>query len=546
MIADFFSSVFNATLENPRFSLNDPEAYDLFAGGNSTEAGISVTPEKALCIAAVWQAATMISGDVSLCTPNVHVRGDDAEIDEKHVAEWIIAYEWNDETPQDEGWERLVLHALIWGDGYAYIERGSRKSPPKAMFNLLPDRTVPARQPNGDLFYITQVDGQPEPLYPEEVFHLKGPSICNDEGMFLVEKAREAFGLSLAAQNFSSKFFANGSQSAGILEIPSGWTETAAKNLEEGFTKRTAGTNNWFKTVILRDGAKFHSTTIDAQKSQTGELRDAQVREVARFFNMPPSMLGVQDSVSYNSQEQARLAYKQQCLAHWLKRIRGQAEMKLLSPEERRGKLRYIDHNTTKLIEVDAKAMAEILQIERNAEVINANDWRRKINLPKRKDPGGEKYENPNTKSAASQAAAEPAKKDPVTTGTGSRRLSTEARAVCEDAINRMARRVCFDARSSAKKPTKLQAWVDSSASEHRGVFTDAVMPAAKLAGVMVGTDGEMLCHAWGGKFFAALLAQIDMVTKPPYAANDLEKNVDEKCRAFEAIAAADLLRALD
>lgn len=539
MIAGFFSSVLNATIENPRFSLNDPAAYEYLTGGRSSEAGIVVTPDKALGIAAVWQAATMISGDASLCTPNVHIRGDDAEIDEKHPAEWLIAYEWNEETPQDEGWERLVLHALVWGNGYAYIERsgGSRTGKPTALYNLLPDRTAPHRLENGQLVYITQVDGKPEFFYPEEVFHLKGPSVCNDEGMNLVNMAREAFGLALAAQNFSSKFFANGAQSAGILEIPSGWTETAAKNLEEGFTKRTSGSNNWFKTVILRDGAKFHATTIDAQKSQTGELRDAQVREAARFFKMPPSMLGVQDSVSYNSQEQARLAYKQQCLAHWLKRLRGQAEMKLLTRDERRSKARYIDHNVTKLIETDAKSMAEILQIERNAEVINANEWRRKINLPKRKDPGGEKYENPNTKSAESQKAVDPAKP--------ANQVTSEARAVAMDAINRMARRVCFDATVAAKKPAELCQWLDSRAQVHRETFQQAVRPAANLVASMIGGDGESTCFAWEGKFFSGIVSRIEPLTNPPHVAADLAKNVEEQCRQFTATVAEELTATL-
>lgn len=546
MIANLLSHIVPsaATIENPRWGLNDPATYeDLFSGGRQSEAGIPVDADKALSIAAVWQAVTMISADVSLCTPNVHVRSDDAEIDEKHPAQWVIAYEWNNETPQDEGWERLMLHTLLWGNGYAYISRKNRRSAPEAMFNLLPDRTTPARMPNGDLFYITEVDGNLEDLYADEVFHLKGPSCRNDLAYDVVAKARDAWGLALAAQGYSSRFFANGSQSAGILEVPAGWTETAAKNLEEGFSKRTSGRDNWFRTVILREGAKFHSVTIDAQKSQLRELREDQVRETARFFNIPPAMLGVEDSVSYNSHEQARLAYKQQCIAHWLKRVRGQAEMKLLSPEERRDQSRYIEHNTTKLVETDAKSMAEILQIERNGEIISANEWRRKINMPKRKDPGGDEYINPNTKSAPPEKSGED---DGKSADASNQRMTPEARAVCEDAINRMARRVCFDARSAAKKPSKLQAWVDSSASEHRSVFHDAVIPAAALAGSLVRIDGEMLCRAWEGSFFAALVTQIDMVTKPPYSANELEKNVDDKCRAFEAVVAKDLLRTLE
>ena len=51
-------------LDNPSLSLSDPRIWSDLYGG-STDSGVSVTPYKALSYAPVWQAVSMISGDVA-------------------------------------------------------------------------------------------------------------------------------------------------------------------------------------------------------------------------------------------------------------------------------------------------------------------------------------------------------------------------------------------------------------------------------------------------------------------------------------------------
>lgn len=534
MIADLLASFLprNASIENPSYSLNDPALWDLLRQGATTETGIAVNADIALSLGAVWQGVSIISGDVANATLNVFEEGDDRRIDTQHPAEFLVACEWNNETPAFEGWRRMMLHLLLWQNGYAWIERtNGRTGKPIGLYNLLPDRTVPKRTEDGELYYLTEVDGKPQTLFPEEVLHVKGLSMLNGIGLELIVKARESWGLALAAQGFGSKFFSNGAQSAGILEIPASWTEKAAQNLEEGFSKRTGGKDNWFKTVILREGAKFHGVTIDAQKSQMNELREEQVRDTARFLNLPPFKLGLHDSVSYNSQEQGQIQYVTGCLAHWFGAIAGEAEMKLLTLAERKSQSRFMEHNYSKLIEVDQQTMANVLLALRQGEFINANEGRRKLNLPKRKDDGGESYDNPNTKAAVAQAppGKEPAKPEPK------KKVTPQAKAIVADAINRMARRVCLHARNAAKKPTTLVKWLDSKAHEHRAVFQEAVQPAAELIASMTDSTASELCCQWDGMFFVNLIQRIDDVTKPPHSQNDLEANVDAQCKLFEA-----------
>lgn len=558
MIADFFSSLLPSpkalSLEDPRFNLNDPAAYEAL-GSQKSDSGVSVSPEDALTLAAFWQGVSIISGDFATSTADVFKRtGDgDREIDTNHPADFLISDTPNPEMDAFELWRRFVLHCLIWQNGYLFVDRNAGVGPPIGLYNLLPDRTAPARDDRGKLFYKTEVDGKLEPLKAEDVIHVKGLSINNGIGMELVKSARNSLGLSLAAQGFGSKFFANGAQAGGIIEVPIGMAGDTAEKVAQQIQKKFSGKDNWFRAMLLRDGVKFHQTTIDAQKSQLTELREEQVRDTARYLNLTPHKLGIKGSVSYNSAEQSQIEYITGCLTHWFSAVRGAAQQKLLSEKERRNRTHFIDFNTSKLIERDLKTQVEILQIERQNEIINAAEWRRKLNMSPRTDAAAELYFNPHVKSnetsltgESEPAADEPAPSQPEKPAKPSKNtLTPAARIVCEDAISRITRRVTLHARNTSKNAAKLAAWLDTRGGDHRDVFHQTVMSAATLVAESFEARSDDISYAWEGKFFAGLMTMLDMVTKMPYLAKDLEKNVDEQCVRFEATACASLLGSL-
>lgn len=549
MIAEAISSLldwrpWNATIENPRMSLQDPRTWDEMLQGVETDAGIRITPQTALTLAPVWQAVATISGDIAAATLNIYHQEDedDRDVDWEHDAQYLVAVQPNIEMSAFEFWRRAMVHALIWGNGFGYIDRQGRSSKGRTLglMNLLPDRTKPMRTDDGTLYYASEVDGQMEPFRADEILHIKGLSMDISKGCELVGMARNSWGLALAAEGFESKFFKNGTQTGGVLEIPATFTEKAKRVLEEGFDKRTAGKDNWFKTVILRDGAKFHATTIDAQKSQTHELREDQVRDTGRFFNLPPFKLGLADSVSYNSAEQAQIVYLTGCLRHWFSSIEGECDIKLLSDAERRSRSHYFEHNYLKLLEIDSKSMAEVLQIERQNEIINANEWRKKINMNRRTDPGGETYQNPNTKPATS-GGVPPDKAEPAKTPPPKRKDDKSQNALWDlfrATVDRTARRVCFDARAAAKKPQKFADWLDGKASAHRDVFAEHILPVAR---VIDDENSQALTVALDGRFFATLFGALAPLLNPPFAAGELATNVDARCSEFEATIADSL-----
>lgn len=368
--------------ENPSWSLNDPETWrDLFADGQESDAGVVVSPTTALSLGAVWQAVSMISGDVAKLPLGIYLRGDGEprRMDRTHPVYDLVNRRANDETPAFRLWRDAMVDALVYNNAYIWIDRaGSGK--PLGLYNLLPDRTQFERSGGTPIFTTetTRSDGSPwlRRLEFSDVLHIRGPSLDHRTGCDLLFHARHAIGLGLAAQKFAAKFFKHGVRTGGILEIPQTTTPKAADKLEEGFRRHHEGEDNWFRTVVLRDGAKFHQTSIPPNEGQMTETRQAQVAEVARYFNLPASRLGLKDSVSYNSLEADNRTYLDCCLMPWLCDIASQVDFKLLDAS------RFAEHNTKALLSMDTAARFSAYRIACGSPFQTVNEIRRAENLP--------------------------------------------------------------------------------------------------------------------------------------------------------------------
>lgn len=349
-----------ASIENPRVSLSDPEAWEaLYGSGSRSDSGVSVTPTKALSHAAMWQGVGMISGDVARMPLDVYRRTQDGrEVDKEHPAWWLVHEQPNDEQHAYRFWRTMVAWAILWGNGYAYIDRHPTTGRPLGLYPLLPDRTAPERdRETGALVYATEYrnrQGRPKlkALWPWEVYHIAGLSLDGTVGAMMIKHARQAIGLALARQKFESRFFRHGVRAGGILELPLGSGEKFQDNVTEGFRRHHEGEDNWFRTVILRDGVKFHQTSFNAQEAQLNEAGERGAREVARFLNLAPSRLGVEGSASYNSKHEDNQAYLDTTLSPWLTEIVHEAKSKLLTEDERRS-THYFEHNTAVMLSMD-------------------------------------------------------------------------------------------------------------------------------------------------------------------------------------------------
>ncbi len=449
---------YSRSLENPSVSLNDPEAWEgVFGSSGKSGSGITVTHKKALSIPAVWQAVGKISGDVAKLPLDLYFRtGENSrERADSAPAQLLVRRRANEEVTAKKFWRRFMVHMLLWNRAYAFIDRNGRGEP-MGLYNLLPDRTYSERV-NGRLGFVTEVDGKLEGIPARDVLHVEGISINNLDGCDLIEQARNSLGLALAAEGFASKFFANGAQPGGILELPATMTKKARDNIETGWKKKYEGESNWFKTVILRDGAKFHEVTVDAERSQMHELREDQVREVARIFNLSPSRLGLSDSVSYNSKSEDAQDYLDSTLQIHLELIADECWAKLLTNAQQAN--HFFEHNTRSLLRMNTQSRFEVYRQGFEMGVLSPNEIRSKENMNPR-EGGDDYYLTANVLPVSGGVAVE---------------MEGESAPAGERATLHDVQRVLFNlgqrARHKAKNPRAFCEWVDGGLAYHRKEF---------------------------------------------------------------------------
>ncbi len=357
-----------ASPESLEFSLSDVGAWrEYFGAQGESASGVAVTKEKAISIAAFWQGVAAKSHDaarIPLCVFRKLPDNGSEQLSSHPASRLIGLYEMaNDELTAYQLWRRAFVHAILWGNGYIWIER--RGARPIGLYNLLPDRTTPARGKRGRKYVVTEFsspDGAVEltSIPYEDVIHIEGMTWDDQGGIDMVRAARDQIGEALARRNFQSKFFKNNASLGGVLQVPPGTAPEKIAKIEKTFDEKHGGSEKAFKVAVLRDGVKFHSTMATLQQSDASALDEQTARQVARFLNMPPGRLGVRESVSYNSQEADRRNYYDTSLTELLIPAATQCHVKLLTPEERSTGELYVRHKVAALLWADAKTVNEI------------------------------------------------------------------------------------------------------------------------------------------------------------------------------------------
>ncbi len=394
-------------------TLSSNAEWENYLGGMTSVAGARVSPYTALGISAVWQAVTLISGDIAKLPLNLFKVKSEDESPEKSTTHpgWRVASRRPNalmEFNVFQFWRRVMVFYLLYNRTWVWIQR-DRLGNPIGLWPLLPSQTYSRRLEGsevrelgteGDLVIHTQVGNQTMTLFPEEVLYFEGISLDNEEGELFVQHARDSFGLALEQQNYASRFFRNGGRIGGFLEIPVEMSKKARDNIEKGFRDTYEKADAAFRNVTLRDNVKYRPGQHSPNESQVSEARRESVREVARRFNLHPSKLGEEAKTSYGSKAEDNRDYLDTTLSPILCQIVSEMNAKLLTPPQFRSGKYYFAHDTDRMLMLSADKRAAIWDSGIKSTWLSPNEVRRKENMPKR--AGGDEFMNPNTTSGGS------------------------------------------------------------------------------------------------------------------------------------------------
>lgn len=378
--------------------------WELFSGGNES----SMTVNKALTSAAFFYGVRKISNNFSMLPCSLYRKqAGSNSVQFNHAAHKLLKDKPNAYQTPIIYKQQHINHALLWGNGRAYIHRVN--GVPTELIPLMPDRTVtgmldgekwhvtkPERDERFDL--VTDMQRDPEQtvtLHDSEVFQTMGFTLDGYNGISIVKLAANTLGIDTASDNHSIKQLKKGYAGGLMLEAPPGTLrqESEAKAFLENFRENHDGDSNAGKTGLLREGIKANVLAMSNSDAQMLENRKFTKQQLALWLGLE-TILGDDNSVSYNSLEQKVLSYLMNCLGAWLTQYEEQANMKLLTDSERSRGF-YFKFNDGALLRSDKSATAEFVSKLITATVISRNEARSYFDM----NPveGGDKYENPNT-----------------------------------------------------------------------------------------------------------------------------------------------------
>ena len=185
-------------------------------------AGKSVTERTALQQTAVYACVRIIAETIASLPLHFYKYTDEGkEKDYPHPLYLILHDEPNPEMTAFVFRETLVSHLLLWGNAYAQIIRNG-KGEILSLYPLLPNGMTVERSDLTDEIFYTYMDtkGRMFRLAPSEVLHIPGLGFDGLIGYSPIAMTKNAIGLSIAAEEYGSKFFANSANPSGVLEHP--------------------------------------------------------------------------------------------------------------------------------------------------------------------------------------------------------------------------------------------------------------------------------------------------------------------------------------
>lgn len=405
MAAGLFGGLFSAG-QNSTVDITMEEFAKAMGGGMESGTGIYVSADTAIRYTTVLICARVLSESVAQLPLILYRRlpGGGKERATEHPLYKVLhdrANGWNTAFEYAEG---QMCNLALRGNAYAYIDRDS-KGRSIGLIPLNPDGvSITQARDWTPIYDVTLPDNTRRRLKTMDIHHIRGPLPRGYFGRSMIDLAREAIGLGMAAEKYGAHMYRNGVKPTGVLEHPAKLGPQAVENLRTQFAERYAGLDNSGKPLILEENMKWTSMSITPADAEFIESRKFQRTEIAGIFRVPAHLVNDLERATFSNIEHQTLGFVIYSLLPWLKRWEQAIARDLLLPSEQ-GEY-FAEFLVDDLLRGDIKSRYEAYASAIQNKWMNANEARTRENM----NPieGGDVYENPaiQVKDPAAKTAA--------------------------------------------------------------------------------------------------------------------------------------------
>lgn len=338
-----------------------------------------VTVDSALTVPAVWGAVAFLSRTLAALPLHAYRRTKAGPQRISGKLETVI-HEAPNATMDAFGFRQWFWQQVFTGGrGLAWIERTPQGV--EALWPIDPTKATIHRQ---GMALIYEFNGR---RYPAEdvidvPFMLKADGL-NHYGP--VAMASRAIQLSLAMNDYASKFFAGGGVPPLALVGPMPQGGEAMRRAMADIHRAIDQAKTSAKPIFpMPPGHELKQVGFDPEKGQMTDARRFQVEEIARAYQLPPVFLQDLSRSTFTNAEQQDLHLVKHLIGQWAAALEAQMNLKLFG---RLNGARYVEHNLDGLMRGDFKSRIEGIIRGIQGGLLTPNEGRALENRPDHENP---------------------------------------------------------------------------------------------------------------------------------------------------------------
>ena len=369
----WFSKLFGGqALADTRVSQRTEPITSLVDGTNS------VSIDSALQISAVWACVSILANTVSTLPLIVYANRSNGlrDVDRDNQLWSILHDSPNSMMTACEFWGAMLMNLGFRNNAYARLER-DQKGEVFAMWPMAADQ-VDMQIVAGKVVYLYKVESDVAVIAPENVLHIKG--MGNGKlGLSRLEYMRATTSEISNSANAANKLFSAGGKPTGVLMVDNVLNKEQRAAINANFSEMVTGSIS--RLFVLEANMKYQQLSMLPEDMQLLETRNFGVEEIARWFGVPPVMIGHSNVTTWGSGiEQIVEGFYKITLRPMLVNIEQAIKKRVLTPAQR---AKYtVEFNFEGLLRANIKDRAEVYSKMLQNGVFTRNEARQLENMP--------------------------------------------------------------------------------------------------------------------------------------------------------------------
>ncbi len=276
--------------------MSDPAAIPPPSVYNQAVSGVIVNERSIISIMAMASCVRVLGDAASGITPHVHrQQGHVRKFSDPEVDPPDVIWDPCADIDREQADFNLVASWCLGGNGYFHIiDREDGLNP--SQVEILSPSTMLVRLINGKRVY--RVGSETSPVIPNrDIIHVPWLSLAGGlVGLNPVEIGAVGFGLTIAQNEYASRYFAQGIHPTGLLSLDKPLRDPDKERVIDELMTRHGGLAQSHTPLVLDSNAKWTQISVNPATAQLLEGRAFSRSEVSGFYGVPGHLIGNTDS----------------------------------------------------------------------------------------------------------------------------------------------------------------------------------------------------------------------------------------------------------